>query len=161
MLVLTSRLAPRNPGSWQGAPPSATIAAMQSNAWPYQFVAVPWPDLERFYADLVAQRPEYSYLADIVSSLDNPALSSKLAGLTSMHDLVVTSQPIEAAPIEVVIVRAPDSVTAPALGHVRIEHRSHSGQNDVIERPAAEALPLFWRFMALKFGIERILSGDA
>jgi hypothetical protein len=38
-------------------------------------------------------------------------------------------------------------------GNVRIWHQSFSGQVEDIERPAHEAVPLFWRFVAEKFGI--------
>ncbi|SDS81377.1 hypothetical protein SAMN04515669_1995 [Jiangella sp. DSM 45060] len=34
-----------------------------------------------------------------------------------------------------------------------IEEQSVTGHDDIIERPAAEAVPLFWRFMIEKFGI--------
>jgi hypothetical protein len=32
-------------------------------------------------------------------------------------------------------------------------HLSLTGRNDRIERPIAEAIPLFWRFVIEKFGI--------
>jgi hypothetical protein len=52
-----------------------------------------------------------------------------------------------------VIVRAPYSLAHPALGHVIIEHLSTTGYNDLVDRPVADAVPLFWRFMIEKFGI--------
>jgi hypothetical protein len=40
-----------------------------------------------------------------------------------------------------------------ATGRVRIWHASFTGLVDDIERPIAEAVPLFWQFVAEKFGI--------
>jgi len=34
-----------------------------------------------------------------------------------------------------------------------IEEMSLTGHRDLIERPAAEAVPLFWRFMIEKYGV--------
>lgn len=39
-------------------------------------------------------------------------------------------------------------------GGVFIEHRSVTGHDDGIFRDGAEAVPLFWRFMIEKFGVE-------
>jgi hypothetical protein len=39
-------------------------------------------------------------------------------------------------------------------GCVLIEHLSITGRNDRIERPVAEAVPLFWRFLVEKFGVD-------
>lgn len=71
-----------------------------------------------------------------------------------MHDLVVVETPIPKPPAEVLRVSASGSLH-PALkdGWVAVEHPTHTGRNDRIERPAAEAVPLFWRFVVEKFGI--------
>ena len=53
----------------------------------------------------------------------------------------------------VVAVRAPSSLHPPPDGQVLIEEMSVSGHNDRIERPVAEAVPLFWRFMIEKYGV--------
>jgi hypothetical protein len=37
---------------------------------------------------------------------------------------------------------------------VRIEHLSVTGHDDVIDRPFADAVPLLWRFMIEKFGVD-------
>ncbi|MFC7597545.1 hypothetical protein ACFQU3_19675 [Terrabacter sp. GCM10028922] len=70
-----------------------------------------------------------------------------------MHDLIVVAAPIPEPPYGVVAVRAPGSPRRPREGHVLIEHLSVTGHDDKIERPVAEAVPLFWRFMIEKFGV--------
>jgi hypothetical protein len=77
--------------------------------------------------------------------------ADQLAGTTAMHDLIVLPVPVPDPPCGIIAVRAPDSVPFP--GHVVIEHLSCTGRNDRIERPAADAMPLFWRFMITKYGI--------
>ena len=69
-----------------------------------------------------------------------------------MHDLWVASSPIQDPPLDVIVVRAPGSLYEPSAGNVLIEHLSVTGRNDRIERPAIDAVPLFWRFAIEKFG---------
>lgn len=38
-------------------------------------------------------------------------------------------------------------------GHVVVTHRSLTGRDDSIARPAAAVIPLFWRFTTEKWGI--------
>jgi len=66
-----------------------------------------------------------------------------------MHDLVVVSVRIPEPPYGVAV-RAPGSLRSPRDGHVLIEHMSVTGHDDRIERPVAEAVALFWRFMIEK-----------
>ena len=75
-----------------------------------------------------------------------------LAAFTSMHDLMVRATPWPKPPYDLVTVRAPNSMSKVPAGLVRIEHLAVTGRNDKIERPVAEAVPLFWRFMIEKFG---------
>lgn len=49
--------------------------------------------------------------------------------------------------------RAPGSIRPPPDGLVRVEHYTHTNRNDEIERPADEAVRLFWRFVREKFGL--------
>jgi hypothetical protein len=93
------------------------------------------------------------YLLEIVESIERSGSSDRLAGATSMHDLMVTDTPIPDPPVELVVVRAPGSLVPPRDGYVRIQHRSHSNRNDDIERPVDEAVRLFWRFVREKFGL--------
>ncbi|WP_116951418.1 hypothetical protein [Jiangella endophytica] len=83
--------------------------------------------------------------------------SEELAGRTTMHDLVVAPRPVPEPPYGVVRVCAPNSLRrARRAGNVLIVEESVTGHDDSIERPAAEAVPLFWRFMIEKFGIAPI-----
>lgn len=93
-------------------------------------------------------------MSDIVKSVMASNQARALAACTSMHDLIVVPTPIAEPPYGVVAVRAPGSLYEPGRGMVRIEHLSPTGHNDVIDRPVAAAVPLFWRFMIEKFGID-------
>lgn len=52
-------------------------------------------------------------------------------------------------------IRVWDTSWGVAPGLVRISHEAYSGLVETIERPSSDALPLFWRFVREKFGIER------
>ena len=70
-----------------------------------------------------------------------------------MHDLIVVPRPAGSEVSELIAVRAPSSRWHVPAGQVRVEHLSSTGRNDSIERPSAEAVPLFWRFVLEKYGI--------
>ncbi|SDZ24705.1 hypothetical protein SAMN05421504_11171 [Amycolatopsis xylanica] len=126
---------------------------MNSRAWPYRFDEVPWAEIAGWFHEMAAKHPEFRPMADIADSVLACEGEQRLAGLTSMHDLVVTARPVpEHPPVEVVIVRSPSSGYVGA-GGVFIEHRSVTGHDDRIFRTADEAVPLFWRFMIEKFGV--------
>ena len=95
----------------------------------------------------------FAYMAAVAQSVRDSGAAQSLVGTTSMHDLVVTSTPVPEPPLDVVIVRAPSSLHRPSSGHVLIEQQSLTGHDDRIERPAAEAVPLFGQFMVEKFGV--------
>jgi hypothetical protein len=97
---------------------------------------------------------EFRHMSDIVRSVLASDQNGALAACTSMHDLIVVPMPIPESPYGVVAVRAPGSIHRPATGFVRIEHLSTTGHDDVIDRPVADAVPLFWRFMIEKFGVD-------
>ncbi len=127
---------------------------MNSSAWPFPFEERPWDEIVVRFTAMAAEHPQFQHMADIVDSVLACHEQSRLAGLTSMHDLVVTPRPAPTRPpIEVVIVRSPSSGQV-GNGAVLIEHRSITGHDDRITRPTAEAVALFWRFMIEKFGIE-------
>lgn len=127
---------------------------MNSRAWAGRFDAAAWGEIAARFQQRAAEHPEYRHMADIVDSVLAYGGEQRLAGLTSMHDLVVTARPVpESPPIEVVIVRAPWSDHTGA-DDVFIEHRSTTGHDDRILRASDEAVPLFWRFMIEKFGVE-------
>lgn len=133
----------------------AEESIVQSLAWLHEFKARSWSDMVDFYEDMTTRMPAFEYLVDIVRSIDASPNEHHLAATTSMHDLLVVDTPIPGPPIEVLRVSAPAGSMLPARdGWVAIEHLSHSGRNDRIERPVAEAVPLFWRFVLEKFGID-------
>jgi hypothetical protein len=53
-----------------------------------------------------------------------------------------------------IAVRAPSSLRHAPAGQVRIEHLSSTGRNESVDRPPAEAVALFWRFVIEKYGIK-------
>jgi hypothetical protein len=114
-----------------------------------------WTDIAARFNDLASGHPEFQYMADIVASVLDWQGTDRLAGLTSMNDLVVTAQPIPGPPTETVVVRSPSSGHVGAEA-VLIEHRSLTGNDEWVVRPSAEAVALFWRFMAEKFGVRPI-----
>jgi hypothetical protein len=124
-----------------------------SQAWAYRFEEVPWQEIASRFREFAERHPDFQHMADIADSVLTCDGATRLAGLTSMHDLVVAARPVpDEPPIEVVIVRSPSSGWVGPSG-VLTEHRSVSGRDDVIARPSEEAVPLFWRFMIEKFGI--------
>jgi len=123
-------------------------------AWRHEFRVRPWDELGHWYGELTETHPEFGYLGDIVESIIGSPAAGLLAGTTSMHDLLITDVPVQPPPIECVIVRAPGSMHPPPPGCVLIEHLSHTGRNDSIERPAREAVALFWRFVQEKLGVD-------
>ena len=121
--------------------------------WPHAFVEKDWAEVHDRFATAFARYPGGAYLVEIIDSVVSNGFGSKLAVTTSMHDLLIVDRPIPAPPLDVVIVRAPTSIHPPSEGNVLIEYVAVSNRNTAVERPAAEAVPLFWRFMQEKFGI--------
>ena len=130
-----------------------TICAVRTHGWPHTFHPRPWEDIGSYLGGTAERDESFAYMAAVVQSVLDSEAAQSLAGTTSMHDLVVTSTPVAEPPLDVVIVRAPGSVHPPSSGHVLIEQQSLTGHDDRIERPTAEAIPLFWRFMIEKFGV--------
>ena len=125
-----------------------------SRAWPGRFHEVPWREISTRFDAMAAKHAELRPLADIAASVLACGGERQLAGLMSMHDLVVAARPLpEHPPVPVVVVRSSSSGYVGADG-VFIEHRSVTGHDDGIFRPGSEAVPLFWRFMIEKFGVE-------
>lgn len=121
--------------------------------WTYGFGERPWADIRSFLGGMAARYPEFRYLVDITDSVIDSGAEEVLAGSTSMHDLMVVPCPVGAQVREMIAVRAPGSMRPGPAGQVRIEHLSSTGLNDCIDRPASEAVPLYWRFVIEKYGI--------
>jgi hypothetical protein len=126
---------------------------MRTLAWPHRFVVRPWSELGAWYEGLAADSPDFTYLVEIVRSVEASDRADVIVATTSMHDLVVADVPLSEGAQEVIIVHAPGSVRGFREGYVLIEHLSHTGRNDEIERPVEEAVRLFWRFANEKWGI--------
>ncbi|MDQ0372848.1 hypothetical protein [Cellulomonas humilata] len=126
---------------------------MRSHGHPYPFRPKPWADIAAFFEETADRHPRYQHMVDIVESVRASTAVGLLAGCTAMHDLMVVPTPVPEPPLGMVLVRAPNSVWSPGPGDVVIEHTSVTGHRDRIERPAADAVPLFWRFMIEKDGI--------
>lgn len=127
---------------------------MRTRGWPYPFRQDPWVEIDVFLGDMADRYNQFQHMSDIVKSVLVSDQTEALAAFTSMHDLIVAPTPIPEPPYGVVAVRAPGSLREPASGLVRIEHLSVTGHDDTIERPVADAVPLFWRFMIEKFGVD-------
>lgn len=130
------------------------MCAVRTHGWPHTFVARPWDDIASFLGVMAERDLSFAYMTAVIKSVMESDATDALAATTSMHDLVVTPTPVSEPPLDVVIVRAPSSLHRPLSGHVLIEQQSLTGHNDRIERPATEAVPLFWRFMIEKFGVQ-------
>jgi hypothetical protein len=126
------------------------------NGWRFPFEARPWADIFGDANAMAINHEEFGYLAAVAASVIETQSTEVLAGLTSMHDIIVTSTPVPDAPLDVVAVRAPGLLRSPEAGKVLVEHVAVSGHNDRIERPATEAVPLFWRFIIEKFGVHPV-----
>lgn len=123
-----------------------------SRGWRYPFKPRSWDDIAHHW-DF---GPEvFGHMTQLVETIRQSPAAEQLVGITSMHDLVVAVVPVTDPPFEVLRVCA-----LPAPGVVRIEHHSLTGHDDVIERPVADLVPLFWRFVTYKFGIEGSRPSD-
>jgi hypothetical protein len=128
---------------------------INSRAWTGPFNEIPWSMIAARFEEMATKHPEFRHMADIVASVRSCGGEQRLAGLTSMHDLIVTTRPIPEPPIEEVVVYSPSSGRV-GSGAFVIEHRSSTGHDDRIARPSTEAVALFWRFMIEKFGVEPV-----
>jgi hypothetical protein len=122
----------------------------------------PWDEIAKRFNAMADDHKQFRHMAMIAESVIESASTGLLAGVTSMHDIMVVSKPVPDPPFEVGATRAPGSLQPPKTGNVLIEHLACSGHNDRIERPTSEAVPLFWRFMIKSTMCNRpIRLGDA
>lgn len=117
-----------------------------SRGWRYPFTPRSWNDIAHHWDGL----PEtFRFMVDLAESLRDSPVADELAGATSMHDLLVAIAPATEPPFEVLRIGG-----SSRPGFLRIEHRSLTGHDDAIERPVADVLPSFWRFVNYKFGMD-------
>ena len=119
-----------------------------------EFRPTEWTEIRQFLHDMASAHEEFGYLVAVVDSVIDGDRTAALVATTSMHDLIVTPTPLTEPPWDVIAVRAPGSLHAPTVGNVLIEHLTCTGRDERIERPASEAVPLFWRFVTEKFGVD-------
>jgi hypothetical protein len=128
---------------------------MNRGGWPHEhFDAVPWDQIEAMYAEMVEVNVAFDPMLSLTRSIRSSAFAEELLGLTSMHDLVITTRR-SVSPFNVIVVRSISSLHAAKPGEVQMEHWASSGRNDVITRPAADIISLFWRFVSIKFSLVR------
>ncbi|MFN8022238.1 MAG: hypothetical protein U0Q03_11985 [Acidimicrobiales bacterium] len=123
------------------------------SGWPGQ-LARSYGDVRGWLAGIAERHHAFGYLVDILDDAIAANLGSLVGLGTSMHDLVFAPLPA-VPPFDAVVVRAPGSLRPPRDGNVRIEFVAAVGRVTSIERPTADALALFWRFMNIEFGITR------
>ena len=116
---------------------------MSTFGHPYDFTPRSWDELAR-----ESESESHSYARPIIESIRQSNVSDQLAGALWLGGLAVAAVPITGPPIELL------RVSAPRPGIVRILHQTHTGRNDEIDRPAADAVALFWRFTSEKFGVK-------
>lgn len=126
---------------------------IRTHGWPYPFTARPWEEISEFLGSMAQRYPEFGHMAAIASSVLASGVAGQLAATTAMHDLIVVTVPVPEPPYDAIAVRAPGSLYPPLDGHVLIEHLSCTGHNDRVERPAGDAVRLFWRFVITKYGV--------
>jgi hypothetical protein len=125
---------------------------MRTRGSQHPFREKPWTEIQSFLGGMADTHPAFEHMRQIVDSVLATDAGRSLAGTTSMHDLIVAARPVPETPCDVIAVRSPSSAHVRA-GYVVIEHLAFTGRNDSIERPVAEAVPLFWRFVIEKYGI--------
>lgn len=123
---------------------------MRVGGWRHVIKGQDWAGLAAEYA---TAPPAMAPVAQIVASIAASGRSEDLAFTTSMWDLIVTPTPVGEPPLDVVVVRGAMTMSDLPDGHIVVEHLPLVGGADHIERPASEAVPLFWRFMIEKYGI--------
>lgn len=123
---------------------------MRTGGWPYVVKRNDWRVLVEEYSTAPAWTTPISHIA---SSVASSGRSDDLLFATSGWDLIVTPSPVGEPPIDVVAVRGANGSAQIPEVHIVIEHMPLVGIADRIERPADEAVSLFWRFMIEKYGI--------
>ncbi|GAA4578636.1 hypothetical protein GCM10023176_54940 [Micromonospora coerulea] len=125
---------------------------MRTLGWSTEFRERSWPTIAARLHGALDDSAAYEPVLDIVDSIIAFEAEALLAGTTSMFDLIVTPKPVTPPPVDVVTVRS-------GSGWIAIEHITHTGRNDRIQRPAQDGVALFWRFMIEKFGIHPTPTG--
>ena len=113
----------------------------------------PWDEIAAFLAEVNTETGRFVHLHELLRSIETSGVADALSAGTSMHDLIVVPTPPDWPIRQAIVVRAPGSLRQGPTGTVVIEHLTESGHDERIVRPAAETVPLFWRFVVEKYGI--------
>lgn len=123
------------------------VTGVRIGGWTYPIVHEDWDMLlQRYLGGPPLVRS--SVVTDIVCSIVESPARADLRYATSMWALLVTPAPGTPGPVDAVRVGTNE------CGDVVVEHMPLVGVADRVERPSVEAVPLFWRFMKEKYGIE-------
>jgi len=129
--------------------------------WPSSYPWYTWSELEDNFLENFQRWAGYSetYLAAlaIIESVSNSGLSDRFVANSGWLDptLRVALADLDARERDAISI--PGNMwgnSSPSKGCVRIQHESFSGKVEDIQRPIADAVPLFWRFVSEKFGID-------
>lgn len=123
------------------------MSGTKVGGWRYPITRSDWPGLLAWYVD-GPPAGRASATTEIVRSVVASPAREQLCFVTSMWALVVTPAPGSPGPVDAVRVDTTEQ------GDVLVEHLPLVGLADKIQRPDVEAVPLFWRFMKEKYGIE-------
>ena len=127
-----------------------------AHGWRYEIIERDWSEVRATLEVVDWHDDDGQYLLDVIDSVLEVGADEVLALSTSMHDLMVAPRPVSSPPLDVVVVAAPGSGRSHAAGTVRIDHIAVNGPNTEIERPADQAVPLFWRVLWEEFGITAV-----
>ncbi len=118
------------------------------------FRSLPWEEIRDWYAEL--GWPAVEPLVAVVHSVLQCGGAERLVATTSMHDLWVARMVDggAASAVDVIKVCSASSMYPVGRGEALVVHTAPSGQEEAVSRPASEAVPLFWRFVSEKWGIE-------
>lgn len=120
-----------------------------------------WSEVRDFLTRVDGLTGDDAYPIDIIDSVVTAGADGLLAIDTSMHDLVVAPAPaIAGAETDVIIVCARGSMRPHPPRTVRIDFEADNGKTTSVVRPSKDALPLFWRFAELEFGVRRHTISD-
>ena len=114
----------------------------------------PWPIVHEDWQELLDRYLDgpplvrASAVTEVVRSIVQSPARTDLRYVTSMWELIVAPAPGSPAPVDAV------TVSTPNYPDVLVAHLPLVGTADRIERPADQAVPLFWRFMKEKYAIE-------
>ncbi len=127
---------------------------MHPPIWDWPFKAKDWAALAAEYRELVeGDLPQLAPVLSVIESVIENRMDTQLAVTTSLRDLAITTAPPQEPPVDVIVVRSAVSGAPPATGTIAIDHVATTGLSEHIVRPEAETLPLFWRFVAEKYGL--------